>query len=150
MSETITKVFVYGTLKPGGRYHYIAQNAGLKAQQEAYLEGFDLYHLEPENYPALIEGTRRVFGWTFEFKNLAVGLAALDELEGVHLPIPEYRRVQVLSYTLETQLNSEVVWVYLHNNLERLKTAAWLVESGIWQPSDGLGELPQGISSSKI
>lgn len=59
----ISSVFVYGTLKPGLRYHYLAQQAGSFSKEEVYLEGFDLYHLEPENYHALIQGERQVYGW---------------------------------------------------------------------------------------
>jgi gamma-glutamylcyclotransferase (GGCT)/AIG2-like uncharacterized protein YtfP len=139
------KVFVYGTLKPGGRYHFVAQEAGLIIQEEAYLEGFDLYHLEPENYPALIEGQGNVYGWTFKFEDLAKGLVALDELEGVHLPVPEYRRVQALSHPLKSQPSSEQVWVYLYNNLSRLNTAT-RVADGIWYPSGKAGVLPKGIT----
>ena len=146
MRELIKKVFVYGTLKPSGRYHFIAQEAGLISQEEAYLEGFDLYHLEPENYPALIEGRGKVYGWRFEFADMAIGLAALDKLEGVSLPVPEYRRVQALSYAKNDQANREQVWVYLHNNLQRLKASAWLVSDGIWQPSSEVGILPQGLT----
>jgi gamma-glutamylcyclotransferase (GGCT)/AIG2-like uncharacterized protein YtfP len=134
-------VFVYGTLKPGGRYHYIAQNAGLKDQKEAYLEGFDLYHLEPENYPALIEGPGRVYGWRFAFEDLPKGLAALDELEGIHLSPPEYRRIKAVS-----QPDHIEVWVYAYNNLERLKDSAYLVQDGIWQASPAPGILPKGIT----
>lgn len=134
-------IFVYGTLKPGLRYHYIAQNAGLKHQEEAYLEGFDLYHLEPENYPALIEGTGRVYGWRLVFEDLTRGLVALDELEGLHLSPPEYKRIKALS-----QPGNMWVWVYLLNNHERLNSSAFLLKSGVWQPSIAPGELPKGIA----
>lgn len=137
----ITQIFVYGTLKPGGRYHYIAQNAGLNQQEEASLEGFDLYHLEPENYPALIEGQGKIQGWRFSFEDLSKGLAALDELEGIYLSPPEYRRIKATS-----QPNNVEVWVYLYNNLERLKTSAYLLPDGIWQPSPTSGILPKGLT----
>jgi gamma-glutamylcyclotransferase (GGCT)/AIG2-like uncharacterized protein YtfP len=141
MSETITQVFVYGTLKPGLRYHHVAQNAGLTHLEEAYLEGFDLYHLEPENYPALIKGSGLVYGWRFTFEDIEKGLQALDELEGLQLSPPEYRRIRALS-----QPDHAWVWVYVLNNQERLNTSAWPVQDGIWQPSTTTGELPKGIT----
>lgn len=137
----VNYVFVYGTLKPGLRYHYVAQNAGLNHQQEAYLEGFDLYHMEPENYPALVPGTGRVYGWRFAFEDIAIGLAALDELEGVYLSPPEYTRSQALS-----QPGNTLVWVYLYNHPERLQSSAWQIQDGVWQPSTARGVLPKGIS----
>ncbi len=139
--DLITQTFVYGTLKPGGRYHYIAKDAGLNQQEEAYLEGFDLYHLEPENYPALIQGQARVYGWRFTFIDIARGLEALDGLEGIHLSSPEYRRIKAIS-----QPGNLDVWVYVYNNLERLKNSAYLVQDGIWQPSPAPGILPKGIT----
>jgi gamma-glutamylcyclotransferase (GGCT)/AIG2-like uncharacterized protein YtfP len=141
MTKPISQVFVYGTLKPGLRYHYVAQNAGLIHIEEATLEGFDLYHLEPENYPALTTGTGNVHGWRFEFEDIEKGLEALDELEGLHLSPPEYRRIRALS-----QPDGLWVWVYVLNNLARLKSSAWRVRDGIWQPSNTTGELPKGIT----
>jgi gamma-glutamylcyclotransferase (GGCT)/AIG2-like uncharacterized protein YtfP len=137
----ITRAFVYGTLKPGGRYHYIAKDAGLNHQEESYLEGFDLYHLEPENYPALVEGQNRVYGWRFGFEDMSRGLAALDELEGIHLVPPEYRRVKARS-----QPDNVEVWVYVYNNLERLKASVYLLPDGIWQASAAPGILPKGLT----
>lgn len=55
-------IFVYGTLKPGLRYRYLAERAGAFFERKAYLDGFDLYHLDPENYPALVRGGGRVYG----------------------------------------------------------------------------------------
>jgi gamma-glutamylcyclotransferase (GGCT)/AIG2-like uncharacterized protein YtfP len=141
MTETISQVFVYGTLKPGLRYHYVAQQAGLKHMEEATLEGFDLYHLEPENYPALIEGSGCVYGWRFSFEDLDKGLKALDELEGLHLSPPEYRRIKALS-----QPNHMWVWVYVLSNVARLESSAWRVLDGAWQPSHTSGTLPKGIT----
>ena len=128
---TTLSVFVYGTLKPGLRYHYLAEQAGTFIKKEAYLDGFDLYHLEPENYPALVVGTGRVHGWRYTFEDVDAAIKILDKLEGLHLTPPEYERVKAVS-----QPGEKEVWVYLYCDLGRLETdSASLVSSGIWMPS---------------
>ena len=104
----IDSVFVYGTLKPGLRYRYLAEQAGVFAEEEAWLTGFDLYHLSPENYPALVKGENRVHGWRYTYDDVEVALKVLDRLEGLHLTPPEYERVQAIS-----QPGDVAVWVYL-------------------------------------
>lgn len=127
-------VFVYGTLKPGLRYHYLAEQAGTFDKEEAHLDGFDLYHLEPENYPALVRGEGRVYGWRYTYADIDAALKVFDHLEGVHLEPPEYERVAA-----SAQPSGEKVWVYLYLNRERLelKTAS-LVPGGIWTPQKSI------------
>jgi gamma-glutamylcyclotransferase (GGCT)/AIG2-like uncharacterized protein YtfP len=126
LNPSVTKVFVYGTLKPGGRYHHIAQGAGAFTSQKAYLENFVLYHLEPEGYPAIIPGHGTVYGYVFDYEAIQEALLMLDKLEAIHDNPPEYTREQVV-----VQPQNELVWVYVYSKLERLKTAQ-LVESGDW------------------
>ena len=127
----ISSIFVYGTLKPGLRYHYLAEQAGKFQKEEAHLEGFDLYHLEPENYPALVRGEGRVYGWRYEYVDIDAALEVLDHLEGLHLEPPEYERVKALA-----KPSDEEVWVYLYLNRERLELeTASLVSGGIWIPA---------------
>ena len=127
----ISSVFVYGTLKPGLRYHPLAHQAGAFTQQEATLDGFDLYHLDPENYPALVRGRGQVHGWRYTFENIETAFEVLDRLEGLHLTPPEYERVQAVS-----QPGDMAVWVYLYCDLRRLEQpSATLISSGVWTPS---------------
>ncbi len=139
MSNT---VFVYGTLKPGLRYHWVAEQGGVFEKEEAFLEGFELYHLNPENYPALIRGKNKVYGWCYTYKAIDQALLHLDELEGIHLDPPEYERVLATA-----QPSGKQVWVYLFLNHERLaQYSATLVESGVWLPIDAeSGLIPKGI-----
>lgn len=126
-----SSIFVYGTLKPGLRYHYLAQKAGAFEKEEAYLEGFGLYHLEPENYPALVRGEGRVHGWRYTYADISKALKVLDHLEGLHLEPPEYERVVAVA-----QPSKKKAWVYLYVGRERLEQAtATLVSTGIWKPS---------------
>ena len=132
-------VFVYGTLKPGLRYCYLAEQAGAFAEEEAYLENFDLYHLSPENYPALVRGAGRVYGWRYTYEDIGAALKVLDRLEGLHLTPPEYERVEAIS-----QPGDVAVWVYLFLNRERLASAK-LLRSGVWRPEGLEGVLPKGL-----
>jgi gamma-glutamylcyclotransferase (GGCT)/AIG2-like uncharacterized protein YtfP len=125
-NQPSTKVFVYGTLKPGGRYHHVAQGAGKFTFEKAYLENFLLYHLEPEGYPAIIPGDGQVHGYVFNYHDIDQALVMLDQLEAIHDVPPEYTRQQVV-----VQPQNELVWVYVYAKLERLKTAQ-LIESGDW------------------
>lgn len=125
-----SSVFVYGTLKPDLRYYSVAQQGGEFAKEEAYLEGFDLYHLEPENYPALIRGSGRVYGWIYHYKAIEQALDYLDELEGLKLEPPEYERVEALA-----QPGDKTAWVYLYLNQQRLATA-FRLEHGLWLPRE--------------
>jgi gamma-glutamylcyclotransferase (GGCT)/AIG2-like uncharacterized protein YtfP len=127
-----TKVFVYGTLKPGGRYHHVAQEAGAFTFEKAYLEGFIIYDLEPENYPAVISGDGVVHGYVFDYEDIDAALLMLDRLEAIYDSPPEYTREQAIVKPM-----NETVWVYVYARAERLKTAKQ-VESGEW-----LEALPQ-------
>ncbi len=139
----IDTVFVYGTLKPGLRYHHVAQKGGAFHQEEAYIEGFDMYHLEPENYPALVRGSGKVHGWCFCYEAIDKALVFMDELEGIHLNPPEYERVKTMAYPSHKE-----VWVYLGLQFERYKEkTAIKLESGLWLPSeDQAGLIPKGIA----
>ena len=48
----VSKIFVYGTLKPGGRNYFLA--VGVTHTEPAYVEGYKLLHFEPEGYPAMV------------------------------------------------------------------------------------------------
>jgi gamma-glutamylcyclotransferase (GGCT)/AIG2-like uncharacterized protein YtfP len=125
-SQLITKVFVYGTLKPGGRYHHVAKEAGVFTFEKAYLENFVIYDLEPENYPAMIRGEGVVHGYVFEYEDIDAALVMLDRLEAIYDTPPEYSRQQALAQPL-----NEIVWVYVYARAERLRTTA-RVASGEW------------------
>ncbi len=125
-NQAITKVFVYGTLKPGGRYHHVAKEAGVFTFEKAFLENFIVYDLEPENYPAMVPGDGKVHGYIFEYEDVSKALVMLDKLEAIHDEPPEYTRVQAIAKPM-----NETVWVYIYAKHERLKTAQ-LVENGEW------------------
>ena len=112
------KIFVYGTLKPGGRNYFLAR--GVTHAEDAYLDGYTLLHFEPEGYPAMvpsgISAEGRVYGVVLTFADLGAVLPELDALEGLHLNPPEYRRVLV-----NVQPSNETVWTYVYINQTRLE-----------------------------
>ena len=110
-------------------YAHIAEAAGMTSYQEAYIRGFDLYHLHPEGYPAITPGQGTVYGYTLSFAHRERALTDLDELEELHLEPPTYRREAVLAHPLEEQ-----VWVYIYNGALSAREGATLIPSGDWQP----------------
>jgi gamma-glutamylcyclotransferase (GGCT)/AIG2-like uncharacterized protein YtfP/DNA gyrase inhibitor GyrI len=136
----LNRVFVYGTLKPGLRYHYVAQQGGAFAAEEASIEGFDLYHLSPENYPAITEGTGRVNGWCFTYENMDLAMPFLDELEGVDSEPPDYKRIQTRAFLKQNPCDTDdiiMTWVYVFQDRVRCHAgtlSATLIPTGLWQP----------------
>jgi len=117
----IPRIFVYGTLKPGGRNYSLAK--GVTHTEVAYLDGYDLLHFEPEGYPAMVptvDGSSggRVYGFVLTFADIGGALPALDALEGLHLSPPEYERVVV-----RAQPSGQQVWTYIYINQRRLAGA---------------------------
>ena len=126
-----TSVFVYGTLKPGGKNFYIAGLGGAFSVREAYVEGMRLYALEPEAYPAMMPddfGEGRVYGFMLDFENIEAALPHLDALEGCDLSPPLYHRVLAKVYP-----TGETVWTYLYARRERLEApGVILLSDGVW------------------
>ncbi|HIK10613.1 MAG TPA: gamma-glutamylcyclotransferase [Oscillatoriaceae cyanobacterium M33_DOE_052] len=75
----LTKVFVYGTLKPGERYHHSYCSGLVISNQPANARG-KLYHLKKRGYPAMTEGEDKVRGFVLSFPESAI-LLKMDELE---------------------------------------------------------------------
>jgi gamma-glutamylcyclotransferase (GGCT)/AIG2-like uncharacterized protein YtfP len=109
----IDKIFVYGTLKPGGRNYHLAK--GVTEAEPVYLENYTLLHFDPEGYPAMVPGEGRVYGVVLTFEDIEAALPALDALERCHLSPPEYERVLV-----NIQPRGEEVWTYVYINQTRL------------------------------
>jgi gamma-glutamylcyclotransferase (GGCT)/AIG2-like uncharacterized protein YtfP len=74
----IIRVFVYGTLQPGEKYHQPYCGGWVIGTEPARVRG-QLYHL-PLGYPGLAAGTDIVHGSLLSFNNPAI-LPRLDELE---------------------------------------------------------------------
>lgn len=128
MNHESSSVFVYGTLKPGEKNAHVADLGGPFAAREAWLEGFRLYDLRPEGYPAMVRGAGRVHGVVLRFENISRALPHLDRLEGIEDTPPLYERVLV-----EVSPRRERCWTYLYLRKARLAMrGSRPVEGGIW------------------
>ncbi|MGD1854523.1 MAG: gamma-glutamylcyclotransferase [Leptolyngbyaceae cyanobacterium] len=133
--ETID-VFVYGTLKPGGRYHQHYCAAYLQTSQLAQVRGL-LYDLPDWGYPVMTPGDSWVKGYLFSLEKTA--LSGLDDLEGYSpldsSPQPTcpdaedaYRRIQVPIYDLTGRFLQDA-WVYM---MDMAPDGAVLLLGGEW------------------
>ena len=131
MTQPVSDIFVYGTLKPGGSNYALAQ--GVTHTAPAYVEGYDLLHFDPEGYPAIVPGGGHVYGVVLTFEDITAALPVLDALEGLHLTPPEYARVLVT-----VQPSSKTVWTYVYVNQTRLSAA------GVTKLAEGDWPIPGG------
>lgn len=134
---TDCKVFVYGTLKPGGRYWPPFCEGKVARQHPAKIRG-ELYDLHV-GYPGLrLQGADWVYGWLLELADPA-HLSGLDYLEGYAPGRPEseneYNRVRVPCYDLENQPLGEV-WAYEITPTTFAQHRTTYISSGDW-PVDG-------------
>lgn len=73
------KVFVYGTLKVGGRFSEILDKYRVDAKK-ARVDGFDL--LDLGWFPGAIVGNGYIYGEIHKYKNQEAVLKILDRIEG--------------------------------------------------------------------
>lgn len=133
--ESPPRVFVYGTLRPGGRNAGLTARFGPPETRSAALPGFRLLHLSPEEYPALVPGRpgERVRGevLTYPPEVWAQVLPLLDALEGVHDTPPLYHRQRVTAVLAAG--DPEEVWTYVYADRARLtRPGAAAVPGGDW------------------
>lgn len=102
-----------------------------------------MYHLTPENYPAITDGSRRVNGWCFTYEDIERAMPFLDHLEGVDSDPPDYKRVQTLAYPKSNDKGGDKpppipTWVYVYQDRVRCDAgeSATLIEDGTWLPRD--------------
>lgn len=127
------KVFVYGTLKPGGHYWPQFCEGKVAHHRPAKIQG-ELYDLHV-GYPGLrLRGQNWVHGYLLELKD-PVHLDGLDYLEGYAPNRPEseneYNRVRVPCYDEEGQPLGEV-WAYEITATSFAKHVTTCIEGGNW------------------
>lgn len=134
MADLGYKVFVYGTLKPGGHYWPRFCEGKVSAQEPAQING-RLYDLHV-GYPAMsLQGTGWVQGYVLTFPREADFLQ-LDVLEGYDSKRDpaenEYWRLKVHCYSPEGCPLGEV-WAY-EMAVERIaQMGGTLLADGNWQ-----------------
>lgn len=166
--EPLQRVFVYGTLMTGERNAALTTHLPAHPteqrdvgdlgsarvlrpkRQRAYVSGFCLYDLVPEDYPALIRNTNSadtvVWGEllrydTYEAQEWLSVLSGLDDLEAVHALPPLYTRHRAQVHLPEC-VNSEctnseqatlLAWIYIYARPKRLQQrGARLLVDGDW------------------
>ncbi|NBB78770.1 MAG: gamma-glutamylcyclotransferase [Verrucomicrobia bacterium] len=127
------QVFVYGTLKPGGRYWPQFCEGKVARHQPAKIQG-ELYDLHV-GYPGLrLRGQNWVHGCLLELKD-PVHLDGLDYLEGYVPNRPEseneYNRVRVACYDENGQPLGDV-WAYEMTTAAFAKHHPSRIEDGNW------------------
>ncbi|SMB89001.1 gamma-glutamylcyclotransferase family protein [Deinococcus hopiensis] len=132
----LTRVFVYGTLRPGERNAAVARRGGTFTAVSALLSGYRLLHLLPEAYPGVVPGAPEdtVLGevLTYAPADWDRALPFLDELEGVNDTPPLYIREQV---TVGLEGGRELsAWVYVYADTARLsRPGVRPVPEGDWR-----------------
>lgn len=130
--ETID-VFVYGTLKPGGRYFQAYCGAYLKQSQPAQVRGL-LYDLPHLGYPTMTLGDGWIMGYLFTLGLMA--LPGLDQLEGYNPQGFSHDDDGEIAYTRQRAMVFDLwerplqeAWVYTVDNVPA--EAVWL-PNGEW------------------
>ncbi|NEO33278.1 MAG: gamma-glutamylcyclotransferase [Symploca sp. SIO3C6] len=130
--EQYTRVFVYGTLKPGEVNYdqYCASKIVEETRAVAFGGLFDL----PIGYPAMTLGNSRVEGFVLTFPEDGI-LRQLDELEDYEPQRKpeenEYNRHQIETYSLEGKVLG-LSWVYLMTIEQVRLQGGVLLRSGFW------------------
>ncbi|MGE5702749.1 MAG: gamma-glutamylcyclotransferase [Clostridia bacterium] len=133
----LTKVFVYGTLCQGQKYHHIIKPYA-KQIQRATVRGV-LYDLPERGYPALVAGEAIVAGELVELQNVTEALRHLDELEDYEEngTNNEYERIVVNAHTQSGEEQECYLYVYPDNRLDWLQQNGIVVPGGDWPAFKG-------------
>lgn len=133
------RVFVYGTLMPGGRYHREYCGNYLTNAIPAAVRG-QLYDFPQMGYPAMTAGHDWVKGYLLEFCQSAATcediLRRLDALEGyvsdAVTPDGDYQRRQAQIFTPEYE-TLQMAWVYQMSAEQVCKQGGVYLPGGDWR-----------------
>ena len=138
------RVFVYGTLKPGEENYQAYCDKKIKHTERAFTFG-TLYDL-PAGYPAMTWGKNPVYGYVYEFADIAV-LNQLDELEDCDPAAPSsqnlYNRYKIEVFRFQTNPSNQVgvsdslgcTWAYFMDYQRILELGGTLLPDGWWSGS---------------
>ena len=131
----MVRVFVYGTLQPGERFHRPYCGDRVQVQGRAIAPG-RLYHLPHLNYPAMTQEPGWVHGVILGFVS-ANALEKLDQLEGYLSDRPpdenEYNRLDTEVFDPQTPERSlgTVLAYYMSQQRVQSHDGIWLPD-GVW------------------
>ena len=132
MKSESTRIFVYGTLKPGTSNYFKYCQGRVIAQTSAYTWG-ELYAL-PVGYPAMTEGTNKVKGVLLTFDDPEI-LVSLDSLEGYQKnrapELNEYDRRWIAAYDAGDRLINHA-WAYYMTDHKISQYQGVKLTSGYW------------------
>lgn len=127
------KVFVYGTVMPGGRYYDYICKEHLASFTEAKAKGC-LYDLKV-GYPGMTLGEDWVKGYLLRFDSDEV-LKKLDQLEGYSEQNSsennEYNRIKIAVFDLNENFMGQA-WSYIMNEAQLSQYNFERIESGQWE-----------------
>lgn len=131
-------LFVYGTLMPGERNWPLLEEH-CTAHERATIEGWQLWHLDAGNYPAITPGDGAVEGALIQITEArwASVLATLDRLEDYTPEAPDrslYLRER--SRAILQDGSPRDVWLYVWNPTRRaeLEQGGRLIHGRSWHP----------------
>jgi gamma-glutamylcyclotransferase (GGCT)/AIG2-like uncharacterized protein YtfP len=132
MHEELIRVFVYGTLKPGG-YYYGQYCDGRVIESFAAIAYGTLFDL-PMGYPAVAPGNHPVHGVVLCFADTAL-LDMLDDLEdyvpGRSPDENEYNRHLIDVFAPEGDPLG-TAWIYMMDTDKALAFGGTVVPDGVW------------------
>lgn len=127
------KVFVYGTLKPGGS-NYQRYCAGKVVEETSAIAHGKLFALKL-GYPAMTTGDGKVHGFLLSFADSAV-LLNLDELEDYDQERKAaqnlYNRHEIQTYDLDAR-SLGTAWVYLMTPEQVRRYGGVALPCGCWK-----------------
>ncbi|MGF7057767.1 gamma-glutamylcyclotransferase family protein [Brassicibacter mesophilus] len=113
------KLFIYGSLIEGFFNYDIYLKGKVLESESARIKG-ELYHLNGERYPALIDGDDYVYGEFIQVDDYEETLKALDEMEHYYGEGNEYNEYNRVLKEIEvlTDNRKEEAYVYMYNYKE--------------------------------
>ena len=141
--NSVLRIFVYGTLKPGGQYHQQLCRGYLTEARPALAKG-QLYDFPQLGYPAMVAGGDWVKGYILRFEQSAAIctdiLSRLDALEGYLCSRSEaendYQRIEIQPFALNYE-PLPLAWAYQMTAAQRLRYGGVYLPQGEWLEPSG-------------
>lgn len=129
----LTKVFVYGTLKPGECNYQRYCDGKIVNAEEAIVHG-QLFHLSRRGYPGMTAGSGTIRGFVLSFSDPTL-LQILDDLEDYDPDRPkeanEYHRQHIEAFNVAGE-SIGLVWVYLMEPQQIQLMGGEFLPEGVW------------------